>query len=100
MDSAENPLSIEAHFIANLQIFEVTRVTLSNCLIFLLIRNFQLANHLAPGHLAFQTYGAENHAGWIKFQLPFYTLRESFKESNRFKKINMFDADLTLRISV
>jgi hypothetical protein len=28
----------------------------------------RLAQHLAPGHLAFQTYGAENHAGWIKFQ--------------------------------
>lgn len=28
----------------------------------------RLAKHLAPGHLAFQTYGAENHAGWIKFR--------------------------------
>lgn len=28
----------------------------------------RLANHLAPGHLAFQTYGAENHAGWVKFR--------------------------------
>lgn len=58
------------------------------------------AKRLAPGHLAFQTYGAANYAGWVKFQLTFFTLRESFKESNRFKKINMFDADLTLRISV
>ena len=28
----------------------------------------RLAKHLAPGHLAFQTYGAENHAGWVKFR--------------------------------
>ncbi len=28
----------------------------------------RLANHLAPGHLAIQTYGAEGHAGWIKFR--------------------------------
>ena len=28
----------------------------------------RLANHLKPGHLAFQTYGAENHAGWVKFR--------------------------------
>lgn len=28
----------------------------------------RLAKHLAPGHLAFQTYGAEGHAGWVKFR--------------------------------
>ena len=28
----------------------------------------RLAKHLAPGHLAIQTYGAENHAGWVKFR--------------------------------
>ncbi|MEJ6579044.1 MAG: DUF1080 domain-containing protein [Akkermansiaceae bacterium] len=28
----------------------------------------RLAKHLAPGHLAFQTYGAEDHAGWVKFR--------------------------------
>jgi len=28
----------------------------------------RLVRHLAPGHLAIQTYGAENHAGWVKFR--------------------------------
>ena len=28
----------------------------------------RLAKHLAPGHLAFQTYGADGHAGWVKFR--------------------------------
>ena len=28
----------------------------------------RLAKHLAPGQLAFQTYGAEGHAGWVKFR--------------------------------
>lgn len=28
----------------------------------------RLAKHLAPGSLAFQTYGAEGHAGWVKFR--------------------------------
>ena len=28
----------------------------------------RLAKHLAPGHLAIQTYGAEGHAGWVKFR--------------------------------
>ena len=28
----------------------------------------RLNKHLAPGQLAFQTYGAEGHAGWVKFR--------------------------------
>lgn len=28
----------------------------------------RLAKHLARGQLAFQTYGAEGHAGWVKFR--------------------------------
>jgi hypothetical protein len=28
----------------------------------------KLAGHLKAGHLAFQTYGAQNHAGWVKFR--------------------------------
>jgi hypothetical protein len=28
----------------------------------------RLAKHLGSGHLAFQTYGAEGHAGWVKFR--------------------------------
>ena len=28
----------------------------------------RLAKHLAPGHFAIQTYGAESHAGWVKFR--------------------------------
>lgn len=28
----------------------------------------RLARHLETGHLAFQTYGAEGHAGWVKFR--------------------------------
>ena len=28
----------------------------------------RLAKHLAPGQLAIQTYGAEGHAGWVKFR--------------------------------
>lgn len=28
----------------------------------------RLANHLKPGRLAIQTYGAEGHAGWVKFR--------------------------------
>jgi len=28
----------------------------------------RLKNHLDPGHIALQTYGAENHAGWVKFR--------------------------------
>lgn len=28
----------------------------------------RLAGHLAPGQLAIQTYGAEGHAGWVKFR--------------------------------
>ena len=28
----------------------------------------RLAKHLATGHLAIQTYGAEGHAGWVKFR--------------------------------
>ncbi|MEN8772425.1 MAG: DUF1080 domain-containing protein [Akkermansiaceae bacterium] len=28
----------------------------------------RLSNYLTPGQLAFQTYGAEGHAGWVKFR--------------------------------
>ena len=28
----------------------------------------RLAKHLASGHFAIQTYGAEGHAGWVKFR--------------------------------
>lgn len=28
----------------------------------------RLAKYLAPGHFAIQTYGAEGHAGWVKFR--------------------------------
>ncbi len=28
----------------------------------------RLKDHLDPGHIALQTYGAEDHAGWVKFR--------------------------------